>query len=247
MPRFFIDKKQINGDKIFLDKENSNHLSKVLRSKVGDLVTVCDKNETDYNCSILEISKNDVILKIIEEVKNTTEPNIKITLFQALPKQSKMEMIIEKSVEIGVSSIIPIETKFCVAKKNDKSESKLSRWQKISETASKQCNRGIIPKVHDVIDIKEMKNMISSYDAVIVAYEKEDKLSIKEFLTENKASNLKNIAIVIGSEGGFDTDEIDFLRQIGCHIVSLSSRILRTETASMYLLSILLYELEDFL
>lgn len=245
MPRFFIDEEQIKGDTIILDEENSNHLSKVLRSKIGDEVTVCDKKETDYNCTILEMSKKEVTLKVVEKVKNTTEPKTKITLFQALPKQSKMELIIEKCVEIGVSDIVPIKTKFCIAKKNDKSDNKLARWQKISLTASKQCNRGIIPKVHDTIDLKDIKDYVSDFDAIIVAYEKEKDLTIKNFLRDNEHKQFKNIGVVIGSEGGFDADEIEYLRNLNLDIVSLSTRILRTETASIYLLSILLYELED--
>ncbi len=244
MPRFFIDEYQVNGNNIVLDEENSNHLAKVLRSKIGDLVTVCDKKETDYNCKISEISKKEVTLEIIEKVKNETEPNYKITLFQSLPKQSKMELIIEKCVEIGVSEITPIETKFCVAKKNDKSEQKISRWQKISETAAKQCNRGIIPKINEVIDIKDLKNEVEKFDLFIVAYEKEKELTIKNLLKEVKKDEVKNIGIIIGSEGGFDVDEIEMLKSLGIKSVSLTDRILRTETASFFLSTILLYELE---
>lgn len=244
MPRFFIDKNQINGNNIILDEENSKHLSKVLRSKIDDEVTVCDKNETDYDCKILEIDKKCVTLNIIKKYKNETEPNIKITLFQALPKQSKMELIIEKCVEIGINEITPIETKFCIAKKNDKKEHKINRWQKISETAAKQCNRGIIPKINDVINIKDIENEVNNFDAFIVAYEKEKDLSIKKYINDIKSKNIKTLGIVIGSEGGFDIDEIDFLKDIGLQSVSLTKRILRTETASLYLLSVLLYELE---
>ncbi len=244
MPRFFIDKSDINDEIIVLDKENSNHLAKVLRSKVGDEVTVCDKEETDYDCVISSISKNEVELKIEKQYKNETEPTVKVTLFQALPKQSKMELIIEKCVEIGITEITPIETKFCVAKKNDKSDNKIERWQKISETAAKQCNRGIIPKINDVIDIKDIKNEVEKFDMFLVAYEKEDKIKIKDLLQNSTKSGIMNIGIVIGSEGGFCESEIEMLKGFGLTSVSLTSRILRTETASMFLLTILMYELE---
>ncbi len=244
MPRFFIDKSDINGEFITLDKENSNHLAKVLRSKEGDEVTVCDKFETDYDCVISQISKNEVELKIEKTYKNKTEPNVKVTLYQALPKQSKMELIIEKCVEIGVCEITPIETKFCVAKKNDKSGNKIERWQKISETAAKQCNRGIIPKINEVMDISDLKNEVDKHDLFIVAYEKEEKTKIKEYLNDID-SEIKSIGIVIGSEGGFAKEEIDMLKENGLTSVSLTSRILRTETASMFLLTILMYELEE--
>lgn len=241
MPRFFIDEKSISDDIIILDEENSNHISKVLRSKIGDEITCCDKKENDFDCTILEISKKEVTLKIDRKYKNVTEPKTKITLFQALPKQSKMELIIEKNVEIGVSAIVPVETKFCIAKKS-KSDNKNVRLNKISETASKQCNRGIIPYVSDTISLKEIN--VEDFDAFIVAYEKEKDLKIKDYVREN-ADKLKNIAILIGSEGGLSEDEIDYLKNRGASIVSLSSRILRTETASIFLSSILLYELEE--
>lgn len=246
MPRFFVNENQINGNNIILDEENSNHLAKVLRSKVGDLVTVCDKKQIDYDCCISNISKKEVTLEIIEKRINETEPNIKVTLFQALPKQSKMELIIEKCVEIGVNEITPIETKFCIAKKNDKSEQKIERWQKISETASKQCNRGIIPKINNVISIKDIKNEVDKFDLFIVAYEKEIETTIKKYIETIKSKNesVTNIGIVVGSEGGFDIDEIDYLKSLGLNSVSLTKRILRTETASLFLLTILLYELE---
>ncbi len=244
MPRFFVDESQIKGNNIFLDEENSNHLAKVLRSRVGDEVTVCNKNYIDYDCEITEISKKQVVLNIIEQYENKTEPSVAVTLFQALPKQSKMELIIEKCVEIGISEITPIETKFCIAKANDKKDSKRERWQKISETAAKQCNRGIIPAVNDTININDIKNVVDDFDAFIVAYEKETDLNIKKYINDIKSKDIKKIGIVIGSEGGFDTTEIDFLKSIGLSSVSLTSRILRTETASLYLLSILLYELE---
>ncbi len=244
MPRFFVDENQICNNKIILDEENSNHLSKVLRSKIGDKVTVCDKKETDYDCVISEISKKEVVLEIEKQYENETEPKVKVTLFQALPKQSKMELIIEKCVEIGINEITPIETKFCIAKKNDKKDNKISRWQKISETAAKQCNRGIIPKINDVIDIKDIKNEVENFDLFILAYEKEDKTNIKQLLSKVNVNEVKNIGIIIGSEGGFDVDEVQYLKDLGIESISLTKRILRTETASMYLLSNILYELE---
>lgn len=244
MPRFFVDENQIKDNIIILDEENSNHIVKVLRSKIGDLVTICNKNYVDYDCEIKEINKKQVILNILKKYENTTEPKIKVTLFQALPKQSKMELIIEKCVEIGINEIIPIETKFCIAKSNDKKENKKERWQKIAETAAKQCNRGIIPKIKDTIDIKDIKDLYADFDAFIVAYEKEKNLDIKSYFNSIKNDEIKKIGIVIGSEGGFDVSEIDFLKSIGLKSVSLTSRILRTETAPIYLLSILLYEMD---
>ncbi len=244
MPRFFIDKTEINGEYIVLDKDNSNHLAKVLRSKEGDEVTVCDKNETDYDCVISKINKNEVELKIEKVYKNKTEPKVKVTLYQALPKQSKMELIIEKCVEIGVCEITPIETTFCMAKKNDKSGNKIERWQKISETASKQCNRGIIPKINDVMNIKELEKEVEKHDLFIVAYEKEEETKIKKYL-KNIDSTVKSIGIVIGSEGGFSKEEINMLKDFGLTSVSLTNRILRTETASMFLATLLMYELEE--
>ncbi len=244
MPRFFVDESQIVNDKIILDKENSNHLSKVLRSKIGDKIDICNKKETDFECEIVEISKNEVVLKILNEYKNKTEPNIKVTLFQALPKASKMELIIEKCVEIGVSEITPIETIFCTAKKNDKAENKIARWQKISESASKQCNRGIIPKINNVMNIKDIKDEVDKFDIFLVAYEKEKDVKIKDYLKDIENKNINNIGIMIGSEGGFSEEEIDYLKELNIESISLTNRILRTETASLFLLTILMYQLE---
>ena len=162
-------------------------------------------------------------------------------LYQGLPKIDKMEYIIQKSVELGVNEIIPVNMKYCIAKINNE-DKKITRWNKISEVAAKQSKRNIIPKVSKPINVNELYNKIKAYDLAIVAYENEDRKTIKEIFESKK--NVKNIAVVIGPEGGISKEEIEKLQHAGAEIVSLGNRILRTETAPIAVLSMIIYEYE---
>ena len=159
-----------------------------------------------------------------------------------------MELIIQKCVELGIKEITPVEMKRCVAKIDDKSKTKkIERWQKIAETAAKQCKRDVIPKVNNVINIKNICNLIQEYDIVLLAYENEEKNTLKEEinkLKENKIENIK-IGVIIGPEGGIDKNEVELLKVSGAKVITLGKRILRTETVAFILTSILMYELGD--
>lgn len=242
MPKFFVNSENINDHTITLEDENAKHIGSVLRAKIGDIITVCDGNGRDYECEITEITKKAVIAKITDIFTNDNEPDIKLTLYQSLPKADKMELVIQKCIEIGVDRIVPVKTEHAVVKLDGKEEKKLQRWNKIAESAAKQCGRGKIPVVDSVMSFKEAINEAVSLDGAIIPYEKERENSLKTFAKGFKG---KSIGIFIGPEGGFSNEEIDFALSQGVKSVTLGKRILRTETAGLVTSVILLYELED--
>ena len=245
MPRFFVKNNQINNDKITIIDEDVKHIKNVLRKQIGDKIEVCNQDTgNSYKCEIEIIAENEIETKIIEEQKNIQE-KIKVDIYQGLPKSDKMELIIQKSVELGANSIIPVNMKRCVVKLEGKDEIKKNeRWQKIAESAAKQCGRGFIPEVKHLINVKEICNWINEYDVIIVAYENEKENTLKAELKKLKATDLK-IGIVIGPEGGFEESDIKLLKESGAKIVTLGDRILRTETVALNVLSIIMYEFEQ--
>ncbi len=249
MPKFFVTSNEIENDKIKIKGTDVNHIKNVLRAKIEEKIDICNTDEMkDYECKIEELTNDCVTCKIISEKQNASESNVEITIFQGLPKADKMELIIQKSVELGVNKIIPVDMKRCVVKLKDKDQiKKVERWQKISEVASKQCGRGIIPKIGQVMKIKEILNSIEEYDAVLVAYEKEENnyLKIELDKLKNVEKDKKKIAIVIGPEGGLEEEEVKQLQENGAKVITLGKRILRTETVALNMISILMYELEN--
>ena len=245
MSKFFIKSEDINNNTVELRDENANHIKNVLRLKVDDTITVCTEQEQNYICSIKEINKNVVVCQVLKEINTNTETNISITIFQALPKADKFEYIIQKCTELGVKEIIPIQTDRCIVKLDSKSElSKIERWQKIAESASKQSNRNTVIKINNVINIKKIVENLKNYDILLVPYENEKQTTLKEVIQDIKVQNAK-IGVVIGPEGGFEETEIEQLRQVGGKIITLGDRILRTETVALFVTSILLYEFNE--
>jgi 16S rRNA (uracil1498-N3)-methyltransferase len=249
MPKFFVQNENIKNNEINIIGEDVNHIKNVLRKKVGDKLTVCNSDiSIDYLCEIVELKENTIKCNILEKLKTNSESNIKVTILQGLPKADKMELVIQKAIELGVYDITPVEMKRCVVKLTDKDKTKkLQRWQKIAEVAAKQSGRNIIPKINDVISVKNICNLYAEYDIVIVAYENEKENKLKYELERLKASKKENlkIAILIGPEGGIDEEEIDLLKKSGSKIVTLGNRILRTETVALNVLSIIMYEFEN--
>lgn len=190
MPKFFVKKEQIKEDKIVILGQDVSHIKKVLRAKTGDELQICNsETEENFLCDIEEIKDEKILCQIKQKVEDKTESNIEITIFQGLPKADKMEYIIQKSVELGVYDITPVEMKRCVVKLDEKDKNKKQlRWQKISEVAAKQCGRDIIPQINKIINIKNLCNLIEKYDIVFVAYENEKKNTLKEQLKEIEAS-----------------------------------------------------------
>lgn len=246
--KFFIDKNNINNinninnKKIYITKDFT-HIYKVLRLKIGDNITVSDE-EKDYVCEIIDfdIENEKVLCDILEEKRLLTESSIKVTLFQGLPKLDKLELIIQKCVELGVYEIVPIETKFCVSRINDKTSKKVVRLNTISETAAKQSKRGLIPKVCEPMKFKQTLELIKDYDLVFVAYEKEKETTLKTLLSNKK--DIQSIAFFVGSEGGFDVEEVESLVENGAKSITLGNRILRTETVGISVLSNIMYEFD---
>lgn len=248
MSKFFVEKNQINQSHIEILDKDAYHISNVLRCKIGETVTVSSENSLDYICKISKFEKDKVILNIIDCVGNITEPNLKITLYQALPKSDKMDFIIQKCVEIGVDTIVPIKTDRCIVKLDGKENKKLDRWNKISESAAKQSQRGKIPKVKNLLSFKEALIDVKNLDSAIIPYENEKLNSIKNFARNFKGeskSESESVGIFIGPEGGFTENEINLAIQSNVLPVTLGNRILRTETAGIFTSIILLYEMED--
>ena len=221
MPKFFVKKEQIQENQIIILGQDVNHIKKVLRAKIGDELQICNsQNGENFLCEIDNLEEEKIICKIKEKIQEQVESNIEVTIFQGLPKADKMEYIIQKSVELGVYDITPVEMKRCVVKLNEKDKSKkIERWQKISEVAAKQCGRDIIPQINNIINIKNICNLIQEYDMVLVAYENEEKNTLKEQLEnikkQNNSKSKVRIGIIIGPEGGLEEKDVETLKENG--------------------------------
>ena len=251
MPKFFVKEEQIQENQIIILGQDVNHIKKVLRAKIGDELQICNsQNGENFLCEIDNLEEEKIICQIKEKIQEQVESNIEVTIFQGLPKADKMEYIIQKSVELGVYDITPVEMKRCVVKLNEKDKSKkIERWQKISEVAAKQCGRDIIPQITNIINIKNICNLIQEYDMVLVAYENEEKNTLKEQLEnikkQNNSKSKVKIGIIIGPEGGLEEKDVETLKENGAKVITLGRRILRTETVALNVLSIIMYELEN--
>lgn len=251
MPKFFVKGSQIKNDKIEIINEDVNHIANVLRCKIEDKLNICNIDDgKNYEAEIIQINKDSIYLEIVKYIESESESNIYINILQGLPKADKMELIIQKTTELGAKEITPVNMERCVVKINTKDEQKkIDRWQKIAEVASKQSGRDIIPKVNNIIKLKDIEKILVDYDLVLVAYEKEENNTLKQELLNLKEkmkekSNV-NIGILIGPEGGISENEINYLEQLGIKIITLGKRILRTETVALAMTSIILYELEN--
>lgn len=249
MPKFFIKTENLKeNEEIWITGSDVNHIKNVLRKKVDDKINICNSDtQKNYECVIKNIEENKIVCKILDEVKSLAESNLNITIFQGLPKSDKMELIIQKTTELGVKTIVPVITKRTVIKLKDKDkQNKVDRWRKIAEVAAKQSGRDIIPTIENIINIADIK--FNEFDKIFVLYENEEKISIKDEIEQLKNDNKEelNIGIVIGPEGGFAESEIEQLRlNQNVSVVTLGKRILRTETVALVVSGILMYELGD--
>lgn len=235
MPRFFKD--IINEDDLSLTGADAHHVGFSLRMKPGEQLTLCSGG-IDYDCAVSEITGDTVYLDLLEKHPCEAEPDISVTLFQAVPKLDKLEFIIQKSVELGVSRVVPMLTRRCISRPDSCDfEKKLKRLTKIAEEAAKQSGRGIIPEVTPIVPYKTALEMMSSLDKTVMLYEAEGGKPFGEV----GLSGAKNIGLVIGSEGGFDSDEVKMAVDAGAECVWLGKRILRCETAPITALSILMF------
>ena len=233
-PRFFT--KNISENTAVISGEDVKHITSVLRMRTGDIAVLCDGRGTDLLTELTAVSEGCCEFKILEKTPNLAEPTIHLRLFQAMPKGDKMDFIVQKAVECGASEIIPIFSKRCVSRPNEKTlAKKIPRWQKIAYEAAKQCGRGIIPKVGEAADISGMKKLISPQNTEILFYE-----CSETPLNEAVREFGKNVDIVIGSEGGFEPSEAEELQKLGFVAASLGKRILRCETAPIAAISVLM-------
>lgn len=246
MYQFFVADEQVCDEKIYINGPDVNHIGNVLRMKPGDNVRISDGLGRDYFCHIESISKDEVCTVIDETDENGTELSNDIYLFQGLPKGDKMELIVQKAVELGVKEIIPVAMKNCVVKLDEKkAANKIKRWQLIAESAAKQSKRSVIPTVHMPISWKNVFEKAQELDTVLVPYENERGMQVTREIISGIEKG-KSIGIVIGPEGGFaDTEIAEVDEAKNMHRISLGRRILRTETAGLATLSMLVYELDE--
>lgn len=247
MQKFFIKESQKENNTIEIIGSDVKHITQVLRMQKGEKVQVCMQETLEnYIVTIEEIQKEKVIATIIEKLQTSVESNVKIDLYQGLPKADKMEYIIQKTIEIGIDKIIPVDMTRCVVKLEEKeAKKKVERWQKIAEAAAKQSKRDKIPQVEQKTKLKEVIKNMPKYDLFLVAYEEEKVHSLKQVLQKIKKKEDYKIGVLIGPEGGLALNEIELLKESGAIVVSLGKRILRTETAPISMVSNILYELEN--
>lgn len=246
MYQFFVEPSQIQGSRVIITGKDVNHIKNVLRMKPGEEIAVsngCDGKE--YRCGITELFEDEILCELLSVKEEGMELLSKIYLFQGLPKADKMELIIQKAVELGVYEIIPVASKRAVVKLDEKkAKSKILRWQGIAEAAAKQSKRGIIPQIKDVMSFKEAITYSNCAEVKLIPYELAEGMSrTKEIIEGIKPGQY--VAVFIGPEGGFAEEEIEFAMKNGVEPVTLGKRILRTETAGLTVLSILMYHLEQ--
>lgn len=245
MYRFFVDRDQISDGKAVIKGEDAHHIKNVLRMKKGENVYLSCGDEWEYECIIDDFSDDRVILSVADESKPGKELPCRITLYQCLPKKDKMELIIQKAVELGVYDIVPVESSRCIVRIDPKKRaSRVERWNSIAKAAAKQSKRLIEPKVHEPVRFDDAVKEASEKSISFIPYERAEGMDD----TRRLFSSIKNgdtIGIMIGPEGGFDESEIETAIKSNIRPITLGKRILRTETAGMAALSMLTYVLED--
>lgn len=237
MRKIFVT--SIDGEKIVLEGDDHAHLAYALRSRIGDKVTVCC-DKIDYECVIENITKHQTTLLVVSYQTVESEPIVDVTLFPAILKGDKMELVVQKCTELGVNTIIPFVSKNCECRVQ---AVRIERLNKISMEAAKQCGRGYVPPVLEVVDFAKVVEMLKEFDLIVFPYEKATKPSLKEYLMDK---NAKKVAIIVGSEGGFAENEAKMLIDAGAIPVTLGKRIMRAETASIAVLSALMYQMGEW-
>ena len=252
MYHFFVEPSQIGEKDIVITGADVNHIKNVIRLKPGDEISVSNSVDgRDYRCGIVAITENEVQCELRFIKEDGVELPAKVYLFQGLPKGDKMELIIQKMVELGVYEIIPVAMQRCVVKLDDKkAKAKIARWQGIAEAAAKQSKRGIVPQIHAVMSYKEALAYATDMDCRLVPYELEESLDGASGMagTKKLIETIKpgqSVAIFIGPEGGFEDSEIQNAISQGMKPITLGKRILRTETAGMTAMAWIMYQLEE--
>ncbi len=242
MPKFFLPNELFGGDTVTFDGQTARHVAYSLRMAVGDPITLCDMSGNKYDCVIDSFTQETVTAKVLSCEKALGEPPCKIILFQALAKGEKMDLIVQKATELGVCEIVPFESQHCIAKSDKKGDlAKTERRKKIATDAAGQCGRGRIPEISPTVSFKEAVDRLSKCELGFLCYEGEGTLPLKELLPEAPPSE---IAFMIGPEGGFSKGETEIAKELGIGLAGLGKRILRTETAPLYVLSALSFYYE---
>ena len=247
MFQFFVDKSQIIEETatVTITGPDVNHISHVLRMKPGEQFYVTDgERQGKYLCALKSVSAEQVVCDIVQNITDTTELPCEIVLYQGLPKADKMELIIQKAVELGASRIVPVETKRSVVKLDvKKAQAKISRWQGIAEAAAKQSKRDVIPVIGELVTLKEALKEAADFEVSMMPYENAEGMAFTRKLLEGIQPG-QRVAIFVGPEGGFDESEVEAALSMGTKPMTLGRRILRTETAGLAILSMLVYVLE---
>lgn len=247
MYQFFVEPEQIDreGKRVLIRGGDVNHIKNVLRMKIGEELSVSNGTDgREYRCGILSYEEDAVVCELRFIKEDGTELPSRITLFQGLPKADKMELIVQKNVELGVHRIVPVTAKRCVVKLDEKkAKSRTARWQAIAEAAAKQSKRRVVPKVTEAVSFAEAVRMASEMDVRLIPYELAEGMERTREIMERLGEN-QDIAVFIGPEGGFDDSEVRLAMENGIEPVTLGKRILRTETAGLTVMAWMMYQLE---
>lgn len=244
MQHFFVTPSQVEGERIYIEGSDVNHMKNVLRMRPGEAVAISDGDNLKYRCVVEGYEEGRAVLAIQQRMPVDTELPCRITLFQGLPKQDKMELIVQKAVELGASQVVPVATRRSVVKLDEKKAAKkLQRWQQIAESAAKQAGRGYIPQVSSVLSYQEALEKAGELDVLLIPYELAEGMEEARKVVASIAQG-QSVGIIIGPEGGFEKEEVDAAIHQGAKAITLGRRILRTETAGLAILSILMFRLE---
>ncbi|MBQ9940570.1 MAG: 16S rRNA (uracil(1498)-N(3))-methyltransferase [Clostridia bacterium] len=246
MPKFFLSCDSVPADfsptTISITGNDAFHLSRVLRIKNGEVLQVSDQNRRLFTGSVVSVSDSEVVLSVLSITEDNAEPDVKVTVYQALVKGDKFDTVIQKSVECGACEIVPVICERCIVKIDDTSrQKKVARWQKIADEAAKQCGRGILPNVCEPITFRQAIDRMSYDGFSFVCYEGKNVVPIKELL---RSSDSKSISFLIGPEGGLSESEYELASKV-TKLCGLGPRILRTETASTVVLSAIMYHTDN--
>lgn len=246
MHRFMVEPENIQNGRARITGEDVKHLRQVLRLKPGDAVSLFDGSGLEYAVELTSVEKDMACGKVLSSSISDTEPKTRLTLYQGIPKAEKMDWIVQKAVELGVFRIVPVITRHTVVQLDPKDrERKRERWNRIAKEAAKQCKRAFVPEVTLPVAIETLRQQGKSYDAWILLYEQEQKKCLKELLKCYNINKIGNIALFVGPEGGFSDSDLENLAPLDIVSASLGKRVLRTETAALCGISIIMYEMGD--
>lgn len=245
MHRFFAEPGQIGEKEIVITGADVNHIRNVLRMRTGEEVLIADGRGAEYRCKLTDLSENEVRAQILWKLDGNAELASAVTLFQGLPKSDKMDLIVQKCVELGVDRIVPVSTKRAVVKLDaKKEETRLKRWNTISESAAKQSGRGVIPEVSGVMSFEKALEEAKKLDVLLIPYERAEHMAeTRRVMGEIRPG--QSVGVFIGPEGGFEESEVEEAVAAGAQVITLGKRILRTETAGLAVMAMLGYLLEE--